>query len=129
MDQDKYDKSQVYNLGGNPDSVLAALLAAKGPAVAALNAQQNLAPPFYTIHKIMAGMFDMYSLAGNRQALEVLEGMAAWADEWTAPKNAEHMQQILTIELCRESGGPARRPAHAGTRPVWTSAVRLPSTV
>ena len=28
--------------------------------------------PFYTIHKIMAGMFDMYSLAGNRQALEVL---------------------------------------------------------
>ena len=25
--------------------------------------------PFYTIHKIMAGMFDMYRLAGNRQAL------------------------------------------------------------
>ncbi len=55
--------------------------------------------PFYTIHKIMAGMFDMYSLAGNQQALEVLEGMAAWADEWTAPKTAEHMQQILTIEF------------------------------
>src|SRR6516165_4457566 len=55
--------------------------------------------PFYTIHKIMAGMFDMYSLVGNQQALQVLEGMAAWADEWTAPKTLEHMQQILTIEF------------------------------
>jgi uncharacterized protein len=55
--------------------------------------------PFYTIHKITAGMFDMYRLTGNQQALQVLEGMAAWADEWTAPKTEEHMQQILTIEF------------------------------
>ncbi len=55
--------------------------------------------PFYTIHKIMAGMFDMYSLAGNEQALGVLQGMAAWADEWTAPKTEDHMQRILTIEF------------------------------
>jgi DUF1680 family protein len=55
--------------------------------------------PFYTIHKIMAGMFDMYRLAGNRQALTVLEGMSEWADEWTAAKSEEHMQQILTIEF------------------------------
>ncbi len=55
--------------------------------------------PFYTIHKIMAGLFDMYALAGNRQALHVLEGMAAWADEWTASRSGAHMQQILTIEF------------------------------
>jgi hypothetical protein len=55
--------------------------------------------PFYTIHKIMAGMFDMYRLAGNRQALKIVEGMAAWADEWTAPKTEAHMQEILTIEF------------------------------
>lgn len=55
--------------------------------------------PFYTIHKIAAGMFDMYQLAGNKQALQVLEGMAAWADEWTAPKTEAQMQQILTIEF------------------------------
>lgn len=55
--------------------------------------------PFYTIHKIMAGMFDMYQLAGNKQALQVLEGMSAWADEWTGPKPEDHMQQILTIEF------------------------------
>lgn len=55
--------------------------------------------PFYTIHKIMAGLFDMYQLAGNQQALPVVEGMAAWADEWTGPKTEERMQQILTIEF------------------------------
>src|SRR5215831_11864499 len=60
---------------------------------------QRVWAPFYTIHKIMAGMFDMYRLAGNQQALRVLEGMAAWADEWTAPKTGEQMQEILNIEF------------------------------
>jgi DUF1680 family protein len=55
--------------------------------------------PFYTIHKIMAGMFDMHRLGGNRQALQVLEGIASWVDEWSAPKSEEHMQQILTVEF------------------------------
>jgi len=60
---------------------------------------QRVWAPFYTIHKIMAGLFDMYRLAGNTQARQVLEGMAAWADEWTAARTYEHMQQILTIEF------------------------------
>src|ERR1039458_4547474 len=54
--------------------------------------------PFYTIHKIMAGMFDMYNVGGNQQALKVLEGMADWADTWTASKSEEHMQEILNTE-------------------------------
>ena len=64
-----------------------------------LEAGQRVWAPFYTIHKIMAGMFDMYRLAGNTQALEVLERMAAWADGWTAPKTDEQMQQILAVEF------------------------------
>ena len=55
--------------------------------------------PFYTIHKIMAGMIDMYQLAGNKQALQVAEGMANWADGWSAPKTPEHMQEILNTEF------------------------------
>ncbi|HLW75543.1 MAG TPA: beta-L-arabinofuranosidase domain-containing protein, partial [Bryobacteraceae bacterium] len=43
-------------------------------------------------------MFDMYSLTGNKQALEVLQGMASWADQWTASKTEEHMQEILNTE-------------------------------
>ena len=54
--------------------------------------------PFYTIHKIMAGLYDMYRLAGNKEALTVVEGMAGWADEWSASKSEEHMQEILNDE-------------------------------
>ncbi len=63
-----------------------------------LDARKPVWAPFYTIHKIMAGMFDMYTLAGNQQALQVLEGMSNWADEWTASKSEEHMQDILRTE-------------------------------
>jgi DUF1680 family protein len=54
--------------------------------------------PFYTIHKIFAGMIDQYQFAGNAQALKVAEGMGDWADKWTASKTPEHMQQILEDE-------------------------------
>ena len=42
-----------------------------------LRAGQPAWAPFYTLHKIMAGMLDMHVLAGNAQAREVLERMAA----------------------------------------------------
>ena len=73
-----------------------------------LDARKNVWAPFYTIHKIMAGMFDMYQLAGNQQALRVLEGMAGWADGWTGSKTEEHMQEILGTEY----GGMAETLYH-----------------
>jgi DUF1680 family protein len=54
--------------------------------------------PFYTIHKIMAGFYDMYQLAGNKDALKVVEGMSDWADRWSASKTEAHMQEILGDE-------------------------------
>jgi DUF1680 family protein len=57
--------------------------------------------PFYTFHKIMAGHLDMYVLTGNRQALEVVEGMARWTAAWVRPINDDHMARILE----REYGG------------------------
>ena len=55
--------------------------------------------PFYTYHKILAGVLDMYLHAGNKQALEVASGMAAWADEWSASKPEARMQEILRVEF------------------------------
>ena len=63
-----------------------------------LDARKPVWAPFYTIHKIMAGMLDQYELTGNKQALEVVQGMAGWADTWTASKTEEHMQSILETE-------------------------------
>jgi DUF1680 family protein len=64
-----------------------------------LDQGKNVWAPFYTYHKILAGMLDMYFHAGNKQALEVASGMAAWADEWSASKPEVHMQQILKVEF------------------------------
>jgi DUF1680 family protein len=63
-----------------------------------LDQRKGVWAPFYTVHKIMAGLLDMYLHAGNRQALEVASGMAHWADRWSASKSQVHMQEILKEE-------------------------------
>ena len=63
-----------------------------------LDARENVWAPFYTIHKNLAGMIDMYQFAGNQKALEVARGLAGWVDQWTASKSEEHMQDILGTE-------------------------------
>ncbi len=54
--------------------------------------------PYYTLHKIMAGLLDMHLYCGNEQALEVVQGMAHWVEDWSAPVPEEHMQKILGAE-------------------------------
>ncbi len=54
--------------------------------------------PFYTLHKIMAGLYDMHVHTKNQQALDVLTKLSHWVDRWTAGKTEEHMQQILNVE-------------------------------
>jgi DUF1680 family protein len=54
--------------------------------------------PFYTLHKIMAGHFDMYQYTGNQQALETLEQMATWVGRWSGPLSEDHMQRVLEVE-------------------------------
>src|SRR5689334_3408048 len=63
-----------------------------------LKARKEVWAPFYTVHKIMAGMLDMYQQCDNQQALDVLKGMATWADMWTASMSEEHMQSVLDTE-------------------------------
>lgn len=63
-----------------------------------LNARTKVWAPFYTVHKIMAGMYDLHQHCDNAQALTVLRGMADWADHWTAAQSEPHMQDILETE-------------------------------
>ena len=35
--------------------------------------------PYYTLHKILAGLLDSYEVGGNEKALDVAKGMGAWA--------------------------------------------------
>lgn len=54
--------------------------------------------PFYTYHKIMAGLLDMYVLTGNTDALQSAEGMARWAGEYFQGISAEQRQRMLRTE-------------------------------
>jgi len=55
--------------------------------------------PYYTLHKIMAGLLDMYQLAGNTQALDVLQRKAAWTKARTDPLSTSQMQSVLRTEF------------------------------
>jgi DUF1680 family protein len=57
--------------------------------------------PFYTLHKIMAGLLDTATLSGDRASLDTLLGMASWVERWTQPLDAAQMVQVLE----REYGG------------------------
>lgn len=58
----------------------------------------NVWAPFYTYHKIMAGLLDMYTLAGNQGALDIAEKMAKWVRSWTDPFSDQQMQRVLQVE-------------------------------
>ncbi len=55
--------------------------------------------PWYTLHKIMAGLLDMYAYCGNKQALDILEKMAAWIKLRTDQLDDEAMQRMLRTEF------------------------------
>jgi DUF1680 family protein/alpha-L-arabinofuranosidase len=59
---------------------------------------QKVWAPYYTIHKIMAGLLDMYQLCGNKQALEVACGMADYFKARNDKLSEEQMQKMLNCE-------------------------------
>jgi len=63
-----------------------------------LRERQKVWAPFYTIHKIMAGLLDVNVHCRNEQALAMLERMADWVDVYTQPLSYEHMQRVLGTE-------------------------------
>ncbi len=54
--------------------------------------------PWYTLHKLLAGLRDAYLLCGNAQALTVMRGVADWAIATTKNLNDEQWQRMLACE-------------------------------
>jgi Uncharacterized protein conserved in bacteria len=61
--------------------------------------------PFYTIHKILAGLRDAYHFCGNNSALEVEKRFADWIGRIVSPLTPEQVQDMLRCEH-----GGIRRP-------------------
>jgi hypothetical protein len=60
--------------------------------------QQRVWAPYYTLHKIYAGLVDMYVYCDNQQALEVCKKFADWAIARNARLTNEQMQKMLGNE-------------------------------
>ncbi|HET7346894.1 MAG TPA: glycoside hydrolase family 127 protein [Acidobacteriaceae bacterium] len=63
-----------------------------------LRRHERVWAPFYTYHKIMAGLIDMYEHTGNKQALEMALRMAGWADAYSKSFAPDDWQRVLLVE-------------------------------
>jgi DUF1680 family protein len=55
--------------------------------------------PWYTLHKITAGLIDDYSYTQNKQALDILNKMAAWAYKKLTPLSTSQLTTMLKNEF------------------------------
>lgn len=63
-----------------------------------VEARQRVWAPYYTLHKIMAGLLDVYEHTGNRQALDVVVRMADWVKFRMDRLPREKQQAMLMTE-------------------------------
>src|SRR5271156_4080820 len=63
-----------------------------------LRNHQEVWAPFYTYHKIIAGLIDMYEHTGNQQALAMALRMADWADVYAHSFTDDDWQRVLLVE-------------------------------
>src|SRR5437667_2823166 len=63
-----------------------------------VDGRQKVWAPYYTIHKIMAGLLDVWHCCDNRQALDVVTRMADWVKFRVDRLSDEQQQAALTTE-------------------------------
>jgi DUF1680 family protein len=64
-----------------------------------LKQRDHVWAPFYTQHKILAGLIEMARLTGDEQAKTVAAGMGDWTIGWLEPIDDAHLQDILETEF------------------------------
>lgn len=60
---------------------------------------QKVWAPYYTIHKIMAGLLDVHLLCGNDEALRVVSKMAGWVGSRMRALDEGRRQKVLDTEF------------------------------
>lgn len=61
--------------------------------------------PYYTLHKILAGLLDTYEVAGNTKALEIARGMGAWVHARLSAVPADTRTSMWNRYIAGEYGG------------------------
>jgi len=66
---------------------------------------QGIWAPYYTLHKIMAGLIDAHVHTGNQQALDVLVGIGDWVSSRLTSLLPEQLDRMWDIYIAGEYGG------------------------
>ncbi|MFA6126172.1 MAG: beta-L-arabinofuranosidase domain-containing protein [Bacteroidales bacterium] len=61
--------------------------------------------PYYTLHKILAGLMDIYDISGNEKALEIVKGMGDWVVARLSPLPTETLISMWNRYIAGEFGG------------------------
>ncbi len=69
------------------------------------NPDLSIWAPYYTLHKILAGLLDSYEVAGNTKALDVAKGMGAWVQARLSALPAETRTKMWSTYIAGEYGG------------------------
>ncbi|MDY8023284.1 beta-L-arabinofuranosidase domain-containing protein [Paenibacillus polymyxa] len=61
--------------------------------------------PYYTLHKIMAGLLDCYQLAGQREALDICDKLGHWIYNRLSRLPKEQLHKMWSLYIAGEFGG------------------------
>ena len=61
--------------------------------------------PYYTLHKILAGLMDVYEVTGNEKALEVAKGMGSWVYSRLSKLPTDTLISMWNTYIAGEFGG------------------------
>ena len=66
---------------------------------------QGIWAPYYTLHKIIAGLLDAHTLTGNAQALEVAAKIGDWTHSRLSKLRPEQFDRMWNLYIAGEYGG------------------------
>lgn len=61
--------------------------------------------PYYTLHKILAGLMDVYDVSGNEKALEITMGMGDWVHARMSHLTTKTLIKMWNTYIAGEFGG------------------------
>ncbi|RYY25971.1 MAG: hypothetical protein EOO04_11155, partial [Chitinophagaceae bacterium] len=61
--------------------------------------------PYYTLHKILAGLMDVYEVSGNQKALDVASGMSNWVHSRLSQVPTDTLIKMWNTYIAGEFGG------------------------
>jgi DUF1680 family protein len=66
---------------------------------------QGIWAPYYTLHKILAGLLDAHTLAGNGEALEIASRIGDWTYSRLSKLRPEQFDRMWNLYIAGEYGG------------------------